>query len=135
MCLISSIVNSLKLIIYPILWVQTSITIVPLELLDILEAPMPYIVGVLHEHWNFFADERCHDPQDFLEEKCLVAIQPNNTIKVYSRYSKAVGKKDDLFSPYLVKKNIKLTMSTLLNEYTNMTLKQTKIVSSSQYPS
>lgn len=64
----------------------------PLELLDILEAPMPYIVGVLHEHWNYFVEERCHD-EDFLEEKCLVAIQPNNTIKVVSRYSRVAGNK------------------------------------------
>jgi hypothetical protein len=86
MCLVSSIVNSLKLLIHPILWVQTSITIVPLELLDILEAPMPYVVGVLCEHWNYFAMEKCNDA-DFLEDKCIVSIQPNNTIQVHSRHS------------------------------------------------
>ena len=44
--LISAIVNSLPHFISPMTWVQTHIAILPNELIDILDAPMPYLVGV-----------------------------------------------------------------------------------------
>ena len=76
---ISSIVNSIKLLIYPLQWVQTCITILPFELIDILEAPMPYIVGILYDHWNYF-QEGAQD--DFLMDKCLIRINSNNTLTI-----------------------------------------------------
>ena len=44
--LISAVVNSLPYFLCPIRWVQTHIAILPNELIDILDAPMPYLVGV-----------------------------------------------------------------------------------------
>ena len=44
--LICAIVNSLPYFIWPMVWVQTQIAILPNELIDILDAPMPYLVGV-----------------------------------------------------------------------------------------
>ena len=44
--LISAVVNSLPYFLSPITWVQTHIAILPNELIDILDAPMPYLVGV-----------------------------------------------------------------------------------------
>jgi hypothetical protein len=78
MCLVSSVVNCLKLLIHPLVWIQTSITIVPYELIDILDAPMPYIVGILNEHWSEFA-QNCQD-MDFMTDKCVLLIKEDNTI-------------------------------------------------------
>lgn len=73
--LISSIVNSLRQVIYPLKWVQTCISIVPYDLLDILDAPMPYIVGVLNNHWEGYKSQFFGDfDSEFLSEKCLVEI-------------------------------------------------------------
>lgn len=44
--LISAIANCLPHFISPMTWVQTHIAILPNELIDILDAPMPYLVGV-----------------------------------------------------------------------------------------
>lgn len=111
MSLISSVVNCLKLLIYPLTWVQTCITIVPYELVDILDAPMPYIVGILCNLWNEFV-ENCQD-SSFLDDKCIITISQNNTLSVQSRFSD--GYQDaDKFTPYLITKQSKIVLEALL---------------------
>lgn len=52
--LASSIVNTLRMLVYPLVWVQTVIPILPFELIDMLDAPMPYLIGICEEHWDYY---------------------------------------------------------------------------------
>lgn len=44
--LISSVTNCLARLMQPLAWAQTLIPILPAELIDVLDAPMPYLVGI-----------------------------------------------------------------------------------------
>lgn len=44
--LISSLTNCFARLIWPLSWAQTLIPILPCELIDVLDAPMPYLVGI-----------------------------------------------------------------------------------------
>ena len=76
--IITSIVSTMKQLIYPISWVQTCIPILPFELIDVLDAPMPYMVGILDEEWQYYTDGSMQD----LSDKCIIQINDDNTIDV-----------------------------------------------------
>ena len=59
----TSIVNSLMMMVYPMTFVQTVIPILPFELIDILDAPMPYLVSLVEEHWDYY--EETQDPMKY----------------------------------------------------------------------
>ena len=76
-------INTLRLLVNPMTWVQTSIPILPFELIDILDAPMPFMVGILHEHWHYY--EQMQGPQRMhLIDKCVITIKDDNSIMVQS---------------------------------------------------
>lgn len=54
MQIVSSVVNSIRQLCLPLEWVQTCIAVLPVELLDMLDAPLPFIVGVLHPHFAYY---------------------------------------------------------------------------------
>ena len=74
---LSSIVNTLKLIVEPLQYLQTSITILPYELIDILDAPMPFMVGILEETWSEYTQGIEHelgqiDKNSYFYDKCVI---------------------------------------------------------------
>jgi hypothetical protein len=44
--IITSATNLISRLIHPLKWVQTQISILPSELIDVLDAPMPYMIGI-----------------------------------------------------------------------------------------
>lgn len=80
--MITSITNTLKNLLHPLAWVSTCIPIVPFELIDILDAPMPYIAGILNDHWQYYLNNSL----DGITDKCVIQINQNNTLSV-SHYS------------------------------------------------
>ena len=77
--MITSIISTIKELVHPLAWVQTCIPVLPFELIDILDAPMPYMVGLLNDHWQYYLSQ---NSMDSLYDKCVIHINPNNTLTV-----------------------------------------------------
>ena len=98
--LLSAVVCGLPYFLFPITWVQTQIAILPNELIDILDAPMPYMVGVRAKEivaqlgqkdeslfLDYLNDIEC------MEDKCVVEITPIGNIKIHNFSSEPLNNK------------------------------------------
>jgi len=61
-------------------------------LVDILDAPMPFIVGITNEVW-------CHHQPDreYLDDKCIIYINKDNTLTVQATIFSEAPAMDFLF--------------------------------------
>lgn len=89
--LISSVANCLARLMQPISWAQTLIPILPAELIDVLDAPMPYLVGIrareLTNQSGIASESEFIEylqGLDCIDEKCVIRITHEPRLHVYN---------------------------------------------------
>jgi len=86
---------------------------------------MPYIVGILYDHWNYF-QEGAQD--DFLMDKCLIRINSNNTLTIQKSFLEQEYRsnqlQDESFIPFIIHQDDKIKLQGLFDDLHLTTIKK-----------